>query len=26
VAGHLSASPDPAELKRALREQVIARH
>jgi hypothetical protein len=26
VAGHLSASPDPSELKRALREQVIARH
>jgi Bacterial archaeo-eukaryotic release factor family 10 len=26
VAGHLSATPDPAELKRALREQVIARH
>ena len=26
VAGHLSASPDPAELKKALREQVIARH
>ena len=24
LAGHLSASPDPAELKRALREQVIA--
>jgi release factor family 10 len=25
VAGHLSVSPDPNELKRALREQVIAR-
>jgi hypothetical protein len=26
VAGHISASPDPSELKKALREQVIARH
>ena len=25
MAGHLSASPNPAELKRALREQVAAR-
>ena len=25
LAGHLSASPNPAELKRALREQVTAR-
>ena len=25
MAGHLSASPNPAELKRALREQVTAR-
>lgn len=25
LAGHLSASPNPAELKRALREQVAAR-
>lgn len=24
IAGHLSASPDPSELKRALREQVAA--
>ena len=24
VAGHISASPDPSELKKALREQVIA--
>jgi hypothetical protein len=26
IAGHISWSPDPAELKKALREQVIARH
>ncbi|HEX2647712.1 MAG TPA: hypothetical protein VHO95_10835, partial [Candidatus Dormibacteraeota bacterium] len=26
IAGHLSASLDSTELKRALREQVIARH
>ena len=26
VAGHISASPDPSELKKILREQVIARH
>ena len=26
LAGHLSASPDPSELKKALRGQVIARH
>jgi len=26
LAGYISASPSPSELKRALREQVVARH